>query len=170
MALTVALNHPDTISGIVTLAPLTHMEDEIRAEFKGLYITSKIKRWLIAQTTAVPASLKYAPQTLDFVFGPQKWPEDYIIAGGGMLGLRPSHFFATSSDIVAIEKDLRRDRGALRRDQDAGGHDVRHAPTACLTTSGTGCRCATRSPGSISNSSTGRGICCSSWPGSAWPR
>jgi pimeloyl-ACP methyl ester carboxylesterase len=106
VALTLALNHPGTISGIVTLAPVTHMEDEIRAEFKGLYITSKLKRWLIAQTTAVPASLKYAPQTLDFVFGPQKWPEDYILAGGGMLGLRPSHFYATSSDIVAIEKDL----------------------------------------------------------------
>jgi pimeloyl-ACP methyl ester carboxylesterase len=106
VALTVALNHPDTISGVITLAPLTHMEDEVRAEFKSLYITSKLKRWLIAQTTAVPTSLRYASQTLDFVFGPQKWPEDYIIAGGGMLGLRPSHFFATASDIVAIEKDL----------------------------------------------------------------
>lgn len=106
VALTVALNHPEAISGVVTLAPLTHMEDAIRAEFKALYIKSTPKRWLIANTTAVPASLKYAPQTLDFVFGPQKWPEDYIIAGGGMLGLRPSHFFATSSDIVAIEQDL----------------------------------------------------------------
>lgn len=106
VALTVAVNHPETISGVVTLAPLTHMEDEIRAEFKGLYIKSAAKRWLIANTTAVPASLKYAPQTLDFVFGPQKWPDDYIVAGGGMLGLRPSHFFATSSDIVAIQEDL----------------------------------------------------------------
>lgn len=106
VALTVALNHPDSISGVVTLAPLTHMEDEVRAEFRSLYITSRLKRWLIAQTTAVPTSLKYAPQTLAFVFGPQKWPEDYIIAGGGMLGLRPSHFYATASDIVAIEKDL----------------------------------------------------------------
>jgi pimeloyl-ACP methyl ester carboxylesterase len=106
VALTVALNHPDAISGIVALAPLTHMEDEIRAEFKSLYITSRLKRWLIAQTTAVPASLKYARQTLDFVFSPQQWPEDYIIAGGGMLGLRPSHIYATASDIVAIEKDL----------------------------------------------------------------
>lgn len=106
VALTVALNHPDTISGVVTLAPLTHMEDEVRAEFRSLYITSRLKRWLIAQTTAVPTSLRYASQTLDFVFGPQKWPEDYIIDGGGMLGLRPSHFFATASDIVAIEKDL----------------------------------------------------------------
>jgi pimeloyl-ACP methyl ester carboxylesterase len=106
VALTVALNHPEGISGIVLLAPVTHMEDAMRAEFGSLYISSKLKRWLIAQTTAVPASLKYASRTLDFVFGPQKWPEDYIIAGGGMLGLRPSHFFATASDIVAIEKDL----------------------------------------------------------------
>jgi pimeloyl-ACP methyl ester carboxylesterase len=106
VALTTALNHPDAISGVVALAPLTHMEDEIRAEFKALYIRSRIKRWLIANTIAVPQSLKYAPQTLDFVFGPQKWPEDYIVAGGGMLGLRPSHIYATATDIVAIEKDL----------------------------------------------------------------
>jgi len=111
VALTVALNHPDAISGIVLLAPLTHMEDEVRAEFRSLYTTSRLKRWLIAQTTAVPASLRYAPQTLDFVFGPQKWPADYIDAGGGMLGLRPSHIYATASDIVAIEKDL----GALEK-------------------------------------------------------
>lgn len=106
VTLTVALNHPDMISGIVLLAPLTHMEDEVRVEFRGLYIPSKLKRWIISQTTAVPASLKYAPQTLNFVFGPQKWPEDYVIAGGGMVGLRPSHFYATSSDIVAIQEDL----------------------------------------------------------------
>ncbi len=106
IALTVAMNHPDSISGVVALAPLTHMEPEIRVEFKGLYIKSRLKRWLISRTTAVPTSLKYAPQTLDFVFGPQKYPEDYIVAGGGMLGLRPSHFFATASDIVAIEQDL----------------------------------------------------------------
>lgn len=106
VALTVAMNHPDAISGVLALAPLTHMEPEIRDEFKAIYIKSKFKRWLISQTTAIPTSLKYAPQTLDFVFGPQKCPADYIVAGGGMLGLRPSHFFATASDIVAIEKDL----------------------------------------------------------------
>lgn len=106
VALTLALDHPQLVSGVVALAPLTHMEDAVPAEFRGLYIASPLKRWLIAQTTAVPTSLKYARQTLDFVFGPQKWPEDYIVAGGGMLGLRPGHFYATSSDLVAIEKDL----------------------------------------------------------------
>jgi pimeloyl-ACP methyl ester carboxylesterase len=106
VTLTLALNHPELVAGIVALAPLTHMEDEVRIEFRGLYIKSPLKRWLVAHTTAVPASLKYAPHALDFVFGPQKWPDDYIIEGGGMLGLRPGHFYATSSDIVAIEKDL----------------------------------------------------------------
>jgi pimeloyl-ACP methyl ester carboxylesterase len=106
VTLGVALNHPDAISGIVLLAPLTHMEESVRAEFKGLYIKSPLKRWLLANTVAVPTSLKYAPQTLDFVFGPQKWPEDYIIKGGGMVGLRPSHFYGTASDTVAIELDL----------------------------------------------------------------
>ena len=77
-------------------------------EFKGLYIRSRLKRWLMAHTLAVPAALKYAPQTLNFVFGPQKWPADYIIEGGGMVGLRPSHFYATATDTVAIEHDLAR--------------------------------------------------------------
>ncbi len=106
VALTLALDPPNLVSGVVALAPVTHKEDEIRAEFRSLYLKPALKRWLVAQTIAIPTSLKYAPQTLDFVFGPQKWPEDYIVAGGGMLGLRPSHFYATSSDIVAIEQDL----------------------------------------------------------------
>ena len=108
VALTVALEHSDAISGVALLSPLTHMEAAVPPEFKGLYIRSPIRRWLMAHTLAVPASLKYAPQTLDFVFGPQKWPADYIIDGGGMVGLRPSHFYATASDIVAIEHDLAR--------------------------------------------------------------
>jgi pimeloyl-ACP methyl ester carboxylesterase len=88
VALTLALNHPELVSVIVTLAPLTHMLDAVPPEFKGLYIASPLKRWLFAQTMAVPASLK------------------------------------------------------------------------C-------CRCATRSPTSISNCWTGMATCCSSWPPSA---
>jgi pimeloyl-ACP methyl ester carboxylesterase len=29
-----------------------------------------------------------------------------MISGGGWLGLRPSHYFATSTDVVAVERDL----------------------------------------------------------------
>lgn len=106
IALRVALDHPDRISGLALISPLTHYVPTPPKEFGGLYIRSPLLRRIVAATLAVPAGLKTAQQTLDFVFGPQPVPEDYAIGGGGYLGLRPSHFYATSSDIVAVEQDL----------------------------------------------------------------
>lgn len=106
IALRVALDHPGKISGLALISPLTHYVPTPPKEFGGLYIRSPLMRRIIAATLAVPAGLKTARQTLDFVFGPQPVPEDYAIGGGGYLGLRPSHFYATSSDIVAVEQDL----------------------------------------------------------------
>lgn len=106
IALRVALDHPGKISGLALISPLTHYVPTPPKEFGGLYIRSPLMRRIIAATLAVPAGLKTARQTLDFVFGPQPVPEDYAIGGGGYLGLRPSHFYATSSDLVAVEQDL----------------------------------------------------------------
>ncbi|MEX0407018.1 alpha/beta fold hydrolase [Aquibium sp. LZ166] len=106
IALRVALDHPDRISGLALISPLTHFIPTPPKEFGGLYIRSPLMRRVVANTLAVPASLKNAQQTLDFVFGPQPVPAEYAIAGGGYLGLRPSHFHATSSDLVAVEQDL----------------------------------------------------------------
>ena len=106
IALTLAVEHPEAISGIALLAPLTHMERRIRGLFKAIYIPSTVLRMILANTIAIPMSLKYAGPTLDLVFSPQSPPADYGTAGGGWLGLRPSHFYATSTDLVAIEHDL----------------------------------------------------------------
>lgn len=108
VALTLAIEHPDAISGLALLSPLTHLEVDAQKKFGSLYIASPLRRWIMAQTLAVPTSLRYAKQTLDFVFGPQAVPIDYMIEGGGWCGLRPGHFYATSSDLVAIEHDLER--------------------------------------------------------------
>ncbi|ODT20727.1 MAG: esterase [Mesorhizobium sp. SCN 65-12] len=108
VALTLAVEHPDAISGLALLSPLTHLEPDAPKRFGSLYIASPLRRWIMAQTLAVPTSLRYAKQTLDFVFGPQAVPIDYMIQGGGWCGLRPGHFYATSSDLVAIERDLGR--------------------------------------------------------------
>lgn len=108
VALALALEHPQAISGLALLSPLTHLEDELRPEFRSLYIRSTPLRHLMAQTILVPSSLKFAPQTLAFVFGPQEPTSDYGTAGGGLAGLRPSHIYATSADLVAIERDLGR--------------------------------------------------------------
>lgn len=106
VALAVALDHPERVSALALISPLTHLEETLRPEFARLFIRSPFKRWLIANTFGVPTAMKYAPQTLAFVFGPQRAPNDYFTEGGGMLGLRPSHFLATASDLVAVPDEL----------------------------------------------------------------
>jgi pimeloyl-ACP methyl ester carboxylesterase len=103
---TLALNHPEKISGIVLLSALTRHRDGIPPELAPIYITSRLKRWLMAQTVAIPAALKFAPQTLAYVFGPQDVPENYMTEGGGELGLRPGHFQNMVADMVAVADDM----------------------------------------------------------------
>ena len=111
IALTLAVEHPEAISGIALLAPLTHLEDGAREKFGPLYIPSRLLRRVMAHTMAIPTSLRYARPTMEFIFAPQVPPTDYMVAAGGWLGLRPAHFYATSSDVVAIERDLGRIEG-----------------------------------------------------------
>lgn len=108
VALALALDHPDKVAGLALIAPLTHLFDRVPPAFAPLYIRSPALRRLLAYTLAAPAAARRAPQTLDFVFGPQTWPADYIVSGGGVLGLRPSHIEATIADMTAIERDLGR--------------------------------------------------------------
>ncbi|MFD1983194.1 alpha/beta fold hydrolase [Mesorhizobium newzealandense] len=111
IALTLAVEHPEAISGIALLAPLTHVEADGREKFGSLYIPSRLWRWIMSYTLAIPTSLRYARPTMEFIFAPQVLPGDYMVAGGGWLGLRPAHFYAMSSDVVAIERDLGRIEG-----------------------------------------------------------
>ncbi len=100
IALQTALDYPDDISGLALIAPLTHFGGGIPEGFRELYIPAPWKRRLIAWTVSAPRAIKNAPKVLDFVFGPQQPPADYAVAGGAMLGLRPSHFYASSTDFV----------------------------------------------------------------------
>ncbi|MER9300763.1 alpha/beta fold hydrolase [Mesorhizobium sp. M0621] len=108
VALTLAVEHPEAISGIALLAPLTHLEAGVREKSGLLYIPSRLRRWIVAYTMAIPTSLRYARPTMEFIFAPQALPADYMVDAGGWLGLRPTHFYATSSDVVAVEQDLGR--------------------------------------------------------------
>jgi pimeloyl-ACP methyl ester carboxylesterase len=106
IALATALAHPDRVAGLALIAPLTHAEKVAKAEFANLAIKSPLMRRVIAHTIAVPASVRQAPQVLDFVFGPQQPPHDYAVEGGAMVGLRPSHFYATSTDFTGLRHEL----------------------------------------------------------------
>lgn len=107
IALALALDHPDTISGLALISPLTHHNEEIPAAFRPLHIKSALRRRIFSSTVAVPASVKYREQTLAFVFGPQQPPQDYAIAGGAMSALRPAHIYGTSTDFVAIADTMK---------------------------------------------------------------
>jgi pimeloyl-ACP methyl ester carboxylesterase len=108
IALATALDYPDKVSGLALLSPLTRFEPNLPPEFKALAIASPFKRRLIANTLAVPMSMKNGPQVLERVFGPQQPPADYGVEGGALVGLRPSHFYATSTDLVGSRTDLER--------------------------------------------------------------
>src|SRR5690606_11014220 len=92
IALATALDHPDKISGLALIAPLTHFLDQLPPEFRALHIRSPLVRRFVSETMAIPASVRASEQTLAFVFGPQKPPADFAVAGGALAGLRPAHF------------------------------------------------------------------------------
>jgi hypothetical protein len=57
-------------------------------------------------TLATPLSILNRDKSLAVVFGPDAVPADFAIKGGALLGLRPTSFYATSSDLMAANDDL----------------------------------------------------------------
>jgi pimeloyl-ACP methyl ester carboxylesterase len=106
VALQTAVDYPDHVSGLALLSPLTQMMDALKPEFRRLYLPSAWLRRFLSHTFAVPLAMRNADSVLEFVFSPNTPPEDFATAGGGMLSLRPDHFYATSTDLVAIPLDL----------------------------------------------------------------
>lgn len=106
VALATALDHPDRVAGLALISPLTRFEPTLPPAFKALAIRSPFRRRLVANTIAVPMSVKNAPVVLDAVFGPQQPPTDYAVEGGALVGLRPQHFYATSTDLLGSRIDL----------------------------------------------------------------
>lgn len=107
IVLALAIRHPKAISGIALMAPLTRHRDAVPPEFAALAIASPMLRRIVAETIAAPMAIRNRDKTLAFVFGPNEPPDDYAIAGGALASLRPSHFYATSTDIVAIGDDMK---------------------------------------------------------------
>jgi pimeloyl-ACP methyl ester carboxylesterase len=106
IALAVGLNHPQSVSRLALIAPLTHAQSEPPEAFRGLMIASPPMRRAIAHTLATPLSIRKGPEVLQVVFGPEPVPNDFRTRGGGLLGLRPGNFYAASSDMLATVDDL----------------------------------------------------------------
>src|SRR5882672_1862175 len=106
IALGVALDHPEVISGLALIAPLTHVPRNVPAPFRALDIKSNLLRWLVAWTVATPVGIRRGKAILDAIFSPEPAPADFPTRAGGILGLRPRSFYNTSKDMRAVNLDL----------------------------------------------------------------
>jgi pimeloyl-ACP methyl ester carboxylesterase len=106
ISLALALDHPDRVGGLALVAPLTQAQEEVSAVFRPLLIRSSLVRSLVAWTVATPLGIRRGPAALREVFAPEAVVPAFPLRAGGLLGLRPKAFYATSSDLVAINDVL----------------------------------------------------------------
>lgn len=103
LALAMAQQRPEGAAALALIAPLTHFQTEIDPIFKGLEVHSHLMRRLIAHTIAAPLGKATAGKVLAHAFAPEPPTQDFMTRGGAALGLRPSAFVASSSDLVMLE-------------------------------------------------------------------
>lgn len=102
LSLCIAQRHPGKVAGLALLAPLTHPAGEISPAFAGIKVRPDFLRALIGWTLAVPISIRKKDEVLAVVFGPEAVPADFGTRGGGLLGVRPSHYIAGCQDLQAV--------------------------------------------------------------------
>ena len=107
IALCLALDFPEKISGLALLAPFTSRGDRPSPAFAGLAIARPWRRKLAAWSVATPLGMWRSALVFELVFGPDRVPSGYGRAGGGMLGLRPASFENTSRDYMASLGDIK---------------------------------------------------------------
>ncbi|GGH23974.1 Pimeloyl-ACP methyl ester carboxylesterase [Cribrihabitans marinus] len=106
VALATALDHPERVAGLALLAPLTHPVGEVPDVFRPLAVRSAWLRRALGHTIAIPVGERTAEAVLTEVFAPEDWPDDFLVAAGGALGLRPQAYVAACADLVASGESI----------------------------------------------------------------
>ncbi|MCA2987646.1 MAG: alpha/beta fold hydrolase [Gemmatimonas sp.] len=103
VALALASGHPERVGALALLAPLTQHPKSVPPVFAALAIRGPLVRTMIGWTLAVPLSIARRDAVLSVVFGPEPVPDDFGLAAGGLLGMRPSAFTSASTDLAAAD-------------------------------------------------------------------
>ncbi|GHF73682.1 alpha/beta fold hydrolase [Seohaeicola zhoushanensis] len=106
VTLALALDHPEKVRAMALIAPLTHVQEEIPAIFKGLELRNRAMRRFVANTLALPVGKATADKVLAFAFAPESPVPDFMTRAAAVLGLRPEAFIGASSDLVTLETAL----------------------------------------------------------------
>ena len=109
VALATALRHPDKISALALIAPLSRMPaGGPPGIFASLTIRWHWLRWLFAWTLVLPLAARQRERIMRTAFGPEAVPAHFALRGGGAQAMRPSNHIAASRDLVALEPVLPR--------------------------------------------------------------
>ena len=103
VALAMALDRPAQTGALALIAPLTHVQDEVPAIFKGLELRTPFMRRFVGNTIAGPVGKATADKVIDFAFAPETPVPDFMTRAAAILGLRPKAFITASCDLVMLE-------------------------------------------------------------------
>jgi pimeloyl-ACP methyl ester carboxylesterase len=106
VALALALDHPAKVGGLALISPLTQVQEDVPAAFRGIAIGSPAVRRAIAWTIATPLGMLSGRRGAIAVFAPEPAPDDFGTKGGGALVLRPGNFHAASTDLAAARGSM----------------------------------------------------------------
>lgn len=106
LALRMALDRPEQVSGLVLVAPVA-MPFPARPLpwWAGLALTPPLT-WLLTRTVAIPIGLAYLPSVARSVFRPEPPVENYVAASRAPLILRPGPALANIQDLAGLPAAL----------------------------------------------------------------
>src|SRR5690606_9006338 len=109
VALATALRHPDKISALALIAPLSRMP---AGGPPGIFASLRIRwhwlRWLFAWTLMLPLAARQRERIMQTAFGPEAVPAHCALHGAGARAMRHSNHIAGSWDVVVLEPVLPR--------------------------------------------------------------
>ncbi|KAF0866520.1 alpha/beta fold hydrolase [Pseudomonas sp. LD120] len=112
VALALALDHRQSVSGLILVAPLTHPQRWLPWVFLSLGVRPALLRRWMSLTLAAPMAMLGRRSLVKAVFAPDPAPEDFAVRGGGLLGMRSDNFYNASSEIAVVNRAL---PGMLKR-------------------------------------------------------
>ena len=100
IALALALEYKNKISGLALICPATQIIDKIPDMFKFLNISSPLIRFFFAHTISSLIGTLTRKETFKAAFAPETICNDFGIKGGGDFALTSEAFIRTSEDLI----------------------------------------------------------------------